>query len=288
MTQTEILVAGLGFPEGPRWHDGKLWFSDFRTKTVSTVDLDGNLNTVARVEWQPSGLGWLPDGSLLIVSMMDQRLLRLAGERPEEYADLSELASADCNDMVVAANGNAYVGNFGSPFGIPPFRLAEIVLVRPDQTAAVVATEMAFPNGSVITPDGKTLVVGETFAARLTAFDIESDGTLSNRRIWAQFDDLGVVSDRSRLADRILPDGICLDEQGGIWVASPNRHREVVRVQEGGKITDRLRLQSIPYACMLGGQDRKTLFILTSNLMSDQPVGRIETVRVPTAGTGLP
>lgn len=288
MQNPETLVEGLGFPEGPRWHDNKLWFSDFRSCLVSTVDLDGRLEAVAEIEDQPSGLGWLPDGSLLVVSMIDRRLMRLKDGRLEVFADLSHLASAPCNDMVVDAKGNAYIGNFGSAFGGKEYRLAELILVKPDGSARVVASEMAFPNGSVITPDGQTLIVGETYAARLTAFRIEDDGSLSNRRIWAAFDDLGLVSDRTRFMDRVLPDGICLDEEGGVWVASPNNRREVVRVLEGGRITDRITVKTFPYACMLGGSDRKTLFILTSKLFSDEMVGKIETVRVPVAGAGFP
>ncbi|MBW2560772.1 MAG: SMP-30/gluconolactonase/LRE family protein, partial [Deltaproteobacteria bacterium] len=175
--QTTLLLDGLGFPEGPRWHDGKLWFSDFVMKKIMTVDLEGTVETIAEVPCQPSGLGWLPDQTLLVVSMADRRLLRLHNGTLSEFADLSGLASSYCNDMVVDQSGRAYIGNFGSPLFEQPYRPAEIVLVTPNGEARVVAEDMAFPNGSVITPDGKTLIVGETLAARLTAFDIESDGS---------------------------------------------------------------------------------------------------------------
>ncbi|MFH2133504.1 MAG: SMP-30/gluconolactonase/LRE family protein [bacterium] len=286
--KTDILVSGLGFPEGPRWRDGKLWFSDFRTRKLMTVDLDRHLEEIAEVPGQPSGLGWLPDGSLLVVSMVDRRLLRLQDGKLSEYADLSRLASYHCNDMVVDRQGRAYIGNFGSPINEPPFKTAAIILVKPDGTVQTVADEMVFPNGSVITADGKTLIIGETYAARLTAFEIEADGSLSGRRVWAQFDDLGIVTDRKQLMQRVLPDGICLDAEGAIWIASPNKNAEVLRVVEGGEVVDRVTVETFPYACMLGGPDRKTLFVLTSELFSNALVGKIETVQVDVPGAGLP
>jgi len=285
---TTTLVDGLGFPEGPRWHDNKLWFSDFRTGKVMTADLDGNTDVVVQLDDQPSGLGWLPDGSLLIVSMTKQVLLKLNKNGLSLVADLSTLATSTCNDMVVDSRGNAYIGNFGAPIETPAAQLAEIILVKPDGGAQVAAKDMVFPNGSVITPDGKTYIVGETYAARLTAFDIQSDGTLANRRIWAQFDDMGVVKDRNVLRTRVLPDGICLDEEGAIWVASPNDRSEVIRAVEGGEILDRITVETFPYACMLGGEDRKTLFILTSDLYKSGMVGKIETVRADVPGAGFP
>lgn len=286
--ETTLLLDGLGFPEGPRWRDGKLWFSDFQTKKVMTVDLDGNTEMIVEVWGQPSGLGWLPDQSLLVVSMADRRLLRFHNGTLAEFADLSSLASSYCNDMVVTQSGRAYIGNFGSPLFEQPYRPAEIVLVEPTGEAKVVARDMAFPNGSVITPDGKTLIVGETLAARLTAFDIEEDGSLSHRRVWALFDDEGLNSRRAELANRITPDGICLDAEGGIWVASPNARSELIRVREGGEITHRYQLENTPFACMLGGPDRRTLFVLTSSLYESNRRGRIETIPVDVPGAGLP
>ncbi|MDA8140575.1 MAG: SMP-30/gluconolactonase/LRE family protein [Desulfobacteraceae bacterium] len=288
MKQTTLLAQGLGFPEGPRWHAGQLWFSDFRTRKISTIDLHGTLRTIIEVPGTPSGLGWLPDNTLLVVSMTDRRLLKLKEEQLTVFADLSQLASYHCNDMVVDSKGNAYIGNFGAPIGTPTAKLAQIILVKPNGEKRVVAEEMAFPNGCVITPDEKTFIVGETYAARLTAFDIEADGSLSNRRIWAVFDDLGIVTDRSKLVHRILPDGICLDAEGAIWVASPGRSAEVLRVFEGGRIADRIKVETFPYACMLGGPDGKTLFILTSDLARDGLVGRIETIRVEAPRAGFP
>jgi sugar lactone lactonase YvrE len=286
MLKTEILLDGLGFPEGPRWHDGKLWFSDMGTRRVMTVDLDGTAETVVEVPGQPSGLGWLPDKRLLVVSMKDRRLLRLDPHGLVEVADLRELASFHCNDMVVDQQGRAYIGNFGFDIEDPGAALkhAVIVLVAPGGAARIVADEMVFPNGSVITPDGGTLIVAESFASRLTAFSIESDGSLTGRRVWAQFDDLGfVMSD-----ERICPDGICLDAEGAIWFASPES-AEVLRVKEGGDITHRFTVETQAFAVMLGGPDRRTLFVCTTILSErNSGRGRIEIVHVDVQGAGLP
>jgi len=280
--ETTVLLDGLMFPEGPRWHDGKLWFSDMQAYQVMTVDLEGNAEKIVKVPGQPSGLGWLPTGQLLIVSMVDRRLLRLDPEGLIEVADLNELASFHCNDMVVDREGRSYIGNFGFDLGVHPFvpKPAEIVLVMPDGKSLVVADEMIFPNGIVITPDGHTLIVAETFGNRLTAFDIKTDGSLKGRRIWAQL-------------DGIFPDGICLDAEGAIWVASPGPTREVLRVREGGEVTHRINVDTTPYACMLGGLDRHTLFVLTSETSDPSEArakasGRIEIVQVDIPGAGLP
>lgn len=278
--ETEVLLDGLAFGEGPRWHEGKLWFSDMHAHRVMTVDLDGKAETIVEVPNQPSGLGWLPDGRLLVVSMTDRRLLRLDPEGLAEVADISGLVSFPCNDMVVDAKGRAYIGNFGFDLvAQAPFSPAEIVLVTPDGEARVVADQIGFPNGTVITPDGQTLIIGETFGACLTAFDIEPDGSLTNRRTWAKLD--GAV-----------PDGICLDAEGAIWVASP-RSAEALRVREGGDVTDRVKVATQAYACMLGGPDRRTLFVLTAESSDPEEVrtkrsGRVEFVKVDVPGAGLP
>lgn len=276
--ETSVLLDGLMFGEGPRWHDGKLWFSDMHAHRVMTVNLDGKTETVAEVPGQPSGLGWLPDGRLLVVSMIDRRLLRLDPDGLTEVADLRELASYHCNDMVVDRQGRAYIGNFGFDFTTQqPFAPAEIILVTPDGNARVVADEMAFPNGSVITPDEHTLIVGETYGARLTAFDIEPDGSLTGRRLWAQL-------------ERAVPDGICLDTDGAIWVASPVS-AEVLRVRQGGEVTHRIKVSTQAYACMLGGPERRTLFVLTAETTNPDEArakksGRVEIVEVDIPGAG--
>jgi len=249
-----VLLSGLGFAEGPRWRpaEDRLFFSDMGTKQVMRLGLDGTVEEVCVVENRPSGIGWLPDGRMLVVSQNDRRVLRLEGDDLVTHADLSGLASGACNDMVVDGRGNAYVGNPGYDMRNPPSPLppAEVVLVRADGRAEVVDREVMFPNGSVVTPDNQTLVVGETMGQRLTAFDIADDGTLSNRRTFAD------------MAGR-APDGIALDAEGAVWVADANGHA-CVRVREGGEITDVVDLGDRHcFACALGGPDRRTLFVLT-------------------------
>lgn len=280
---TDVLLDGLAFPEGPRWHDGRLWFSDMHSSVVLALDVEtGATETVVEVPGKPSGLGWLPDGQLLAVSMEDRRLLRFDGSSLHEHADLSPWATSHCNDMVVSADGRAYVGNFGWDLhggGAPT--PAVMVRVDPDGRASAAADDLMFPNGTVITPDGRTLVVGESFAARLTAFDVDpSTGVLSNRRVWAELDG-GAV-----------PDGICLDAEGAIWVASP-RTNECVRVREGGEVTQRIPFDRGAFACMLGGSDRRTLLVCTAHESAPDAAarrrsGRIEAVHVDVPGAGLP
>ncbi len=291
-TENTVLLDGLVFPEGPRWREGRLWFSDMHARKVMAVGPDGRAETIIEVPNQPSGLGWLPDGRLLVVSMTDRTLLRLDDDGLAEVADLSDLASYHCNDMVVDRQGRAYIGNFGfdlaSEADLAAPSLAELVMVTPEGRASVVAAELGFPNGMVITPDGNTLIVGETFAACLTAFSIEEDGSLSNRRVWASFDDKGFAIDPGRVS----PDGICLDADDGVWVTSPMT-REVVRVCEGGAVTDRFGVETSPYACMLGGHDGKTLFVCTAPTHEPEEAralkrGRIETREVQSPRAGLP
>ena len=199
------VIDGLAFAEAPRWHGGKLWFSDMYTHSVHRLEPDGQLTTVVKVPGRPSGLGWLPDGRLLVVSMAERKLLRLEpDEGLVEHADLSPLTGFDCNDMVVDSQGRAYVGNLGfDVFGGAPFQPAALVMVTPDGQTRTVADGLCFPNGAVFTPGCRTLIIAETFAYRLSAFDVVLDGTLSGRRVWAA---LGGV----------MPDGICLDAEGAV------------------------------------------------------------------------
>jgi len=277
---TTILLDGLLFPEAPRWHGDKLWFSDMQGLHVMTVDLDGKSEKIVKVKNSPSGLGWLPDGRLLVVSMIDRRLLRLDPIGLVEITDLRKFASFHCNDMVVDKQGRSYIGNFGFDLAAKAsVKPAEIVLVTADGEARVVADGMTFPNGSVITPDDQTLIVAETWGNCLTAFDIEPDGSLKNRRTWAKLKD-------------VYPDGICLDAEGAIWVAAPYPG-EVLRVQEEGNVTHRLQASARPYACMLGGANRCTLFVCTAeshnpDTIRMKPGGKIETVEVEVPGAGLP
>jgi sugar lactone lactonase YvrE len=280
-TGTDLLLSDLCFAEGPRWHADRLWFSDMHEPAVKTVDLDGRADVQFEVPGRPSGLGWLPDGRLLVVSMTDRKLLRLDPEGLALHADLSALASWDCNDMVTDGAGRSYVGNFGFDLHDPQAenRPAELVLVTPEGEARVVARDLRFPNGSVITPDGRTLVVGESFGARLTAFDIQDDGTLGGQRLWAQL-------------ERAVPDGICLDAEGAIWVASPLGN-DVLRVREGGEVTHRVRCSQNAIACMLGGPDGRHLLVCSSATTRPEECrakrpARIEVARVDIPGAGWP
>jgi sugar lactone lactonase YvrE len=280
MATPDVVLDGLYFPEGPRWHDGRLWFSDMHGHRVMTVGLDGAAQTVVEVPAAPSGLGWLPDGRLLVVSMEDRRLLRLDPSGLTEVADLNRFATFHCNDMVVDAQGRAYVGNFGFDLhgGAPPVPTV-LVLVLPDGTARIAADQLEFPNGTVITPDGRTLIIGESFGPRLTAFDVHPDGSLHTRRIWATL-------------ERAVPDGICLDAEGAIWVASP-LSAEVLRIREGGAVTHRVAVSTQAFACMLGGPQRRHLFICTATsgdpaVARERRDGRIEVVEVDVPGAGLP
>ncbi|MEM7542303.1 MAG: SMP-30/gluconolactonase/LRE family protein [Pseudomonadota bacterium] len=277
----EVIAEGFNFLEGPRWHEGKLWVSDMWGQKIYTVTADGQKDVIAEVPNRPSGLNFLPDGSLVTVSMADRKLLKVADDGGlSDYADLSGIAAGDVNDSVVDADGNIYVGNFGYDLfaGEEP-ALAKLARVDISGNVSEVADGINFPNGSVITPDGATLVVAETWGSLLTAFDRNADGSLSNRRVWAQ------------LGER-TPDGICLDSEGAIWV-SCFVDGEFIRVKEGGEI-----LESIPspgkraVACNLGGANGTTLFALTfegevEDIAKGLPKARIETVEVevPTAGS---
>jgi sugar lactone lactonase YvrE len=247
---------------------------------VRTVDALGRSEVVVPVAGDPSGLGWLPDGRLLVVSMRDRRLLRLDPEGLVPVADLSEHATWHCNDMVVDAAGRAYVGNFGFDLhGGGERAQAALLRVDPDGSVHVAAEGLDFPNGTVITPDGRTLILGETLGARLTAFDVAPDGALSGRRTWAQL-------------DGILPDGICLDAEGAIWVASPVSHA-VLRIAPGGEVLQRVPLENQSFACMLGGPEGRTLFVCTATTSQpadarEKRAGRIETVEVEVPRAGLP
>ena len=279
--EPEILLEGLLFPEGPRWHDQRLWFSDMHAHEVVAVDLEGNRETIVEVPTQPSGPGWLPDGRMLVVSMTDRKLLRLDADGLVEAADLREHASFHCNDMVVDGVGRAYIGNFGSDIYEGQERQsANLVMVTPEGEARIVAGELLFPNGTVITPDGGTLIVAESLGRRLTAFGVQDGGLLSNRRVWAELD--------------VPPDGICLDAENCVWVAAPGNPGSFVRVAEGGEVRDRIQLERRGgFACTLGGPKRSTLFLLEAFASNPARIrgrdnGRIRTVEVEVPGAGWP
>jgi sugar lactone lactonase YvrE len=264
MTATPTTVIdGFSFLEGPRWHDGRVWFSDFYTSQVLSVREDGSdLRVEAVVPQQPSGLGWLPDGRLVIVSMRDRRLLR---REPDgdlvTHADLSRHATGHLNDMAVDAQGRIYVGNFGFDLmGGAPLETAALHRVDPDGTVTEVATDLWFANGSVITKDG-VLLVDETFGNRVSAFDLTEDGRLGERRTWAEFGPLPTGRAIGDVLSQIsaAPDGCCLDAEGALWIADAAGGR-LLRVTEGGTITDEVSPGTPVFACALGGTDGKTLF----------------------------
>jgi sugar lactone lactonase YvrE len=253
MADPTLLLDRLAFPEGPRWHDGWLWFSDVTNRRVERVAFDGHREVVASFDDRPSGLGFLPDGALLVVAMTQRRLLRVVDGTVEPYADLRDFGGDFANDMVVDGDGRAYVGlrsaqlRPGLPVPEPRDAPDAVVVVGPTRHAELAATQLVAPNGTVITADGRTLVIAETYAHRLTAYDRGADGSLSKRRVFAQL-------------DGVYPDGICLDDAGAVWIGSPYSD-EFVRVREGGEITDRVPVPG-GVACALGGDDRRTLFLL--------------------------
>jgi sugar lactone lactonase YvrE len=265
------LLAGGHYFESPRWRDGRWWVSDFYRHTVFTVEPDGTVEDILTLQdgGQPSGLGWLPDGSLLVVSMRDHRILRRAPDGTvTEYADMGEHCGGLLNDMVVAADGTAYVGNFG--FDLMAGADAEatkLVRVAPDGEVSVAAEGMAFPNGSAITPDGSALLVNETVGGRISAFTIEPDGSLSGRRVWAQLSEpkpLGPLAEMMPGAT-YAPDGLTLDAEGHVWAAN-TLGGPVGRVSPDGEVVDTIAPPAGlgVFACMLGGEDSKTLLMCSA------------------------
>jgi sugar lactone lactonase YvrE len=290
------LLEGGSFFEGPRWHDGRWWVSDFYRHLVLAIDDRGRTEEVMTVEGRPSGLGWMPDESLLVVSMTDHRVLRrLPDGHVTEHADLTEHCTGYANDMVVDARGGAYVGNFGFDlYGGGDPAPAALLRVDPDGATSVAADQLLFPNGSVITPDGRTLIVGETAGARYTAFTIGAAGELTDRRVWAQVaptPELGPLAELIA-ALRFAPDGCALDADGHIWAADSLGAR-CCRVAPGGAIVDEI---SAPpglgtFACMLGGEDGRTLLICAAPDFAEQARSETReavllttTVDVPHAG----
>ena len=288
---TRVLVEGIYFGEGPRWHAERLWFSDFHAHAVMSVSLRGDVRTEFEIDDRPSGLGWMPDGSLLVVSMTKRQVLRrFADGSMKLHADLRGIATFHCNDMVVDATGRAYVGNFGFDLDaeiaargissvLASHATAKLACIEPDGTVRIAAQDMHFPNGSVITPDGKTLIVGETLGSTLTAFDIAGDGALTNRRVWA------------RTTPRV-PDGITRDANGNIWIANPIAP-ECVLIAEGGQVLEVIATGQPCYACMLGGDDGRTLFMLTASTAdaheaAASPTGKLLIATVDSAHAGRP
>jgi sugar lactone lactonase YvrE len=283
MSDVKTLMTGILFGEQPRWHEGRLWFSDWGTREIIAVDLNGNSEVVLMAPAFPCCVDWLPDGRLLLVSARDGLLLR----REEDgtlvtHGDLRKASQPHAgNELVVDGRGNAYVngGGFNLMAG-EPFAPGVIALVTPDGVAHQVADNLAFPNGMLVTSDNATLIVAESYAKRLSAFNIAADGSLSGRRVWADLGD-GV------------PDGICLDAEGCVWYSDvPNKR--CVRVREGGEVLQKIELDRGCFACALGGADRRTLFMVAtewhgpSGMFVEPRTGQLLTTNAPTPGVGWP
>ncbi len=279
--ELQILMSGLAFPESPRWHDDRLWFSDWGAHEVIAVDLEGKSEVIVRVPSFPMCIDRLPDGRLLIVSAADRLLLRREPDGSlATHADLTGVSRHTWNDIVVDGRGNAYVNNAGFDFPGGEFALGIVALVTPNGTARQVAEGVAFPNGMAVTPDNSTLIVAESYGNRLKAFDIAADGSLSNPRMWADLD--GGV-----------PDGICLDADNAIWYADvPNKR--CVRVREGGEVLQTIHLDRGCFACTLGGADKRTLFLManqwhgTAHMADGSRAGQVLTAQAPAPGAGWP
>jgi sugar lactone lactonase YvrE len=281
MPEPHILMTGVAFGESPRWHDGRLWFSDWGAEELIAVDLDGKSEVVTRVQSFPFCIDFLPDGRLLVVQSRDQELLR---REPDgslvTHADLKGLSDHSWNDIVVDGRGNAYVNNIGFDFPGGEVAPGTVAVVTPDGTVRQVADGVAFPNGMAVTPDNATLIVAESYANRLTAFDIAADGGLSNRRVWAELGD-GV------------PDGICLDADNAVWYGDVPNQR-CVRVREGGEVLRTIELDRGCFACALGGADKSTLFMVatewrdTEDLAIEERTGQILIAEAPAPGVGWP
>lgn len=283
--EPQLLISGLAFGESPRWHEGRLWVSDWGAQEIIAIDLQGNREVMAQVHFPsfPMCIDWLPDGRLLIISAREGLLLR---REPDgslvTHADLSGLAERGhpWNEIVVDGRGNIYINNQGFDFPGGEFAPGKIALLKPDGSARQVAGDIAFPNGMAITPDNKTLIIAESYGNRLTAFDIAADGGLSNRRVWAALGDGA-------------PDGICLDTEGAVWYGDvPNKR--CVRVREGGQVLQTIDLDRGCFACMLGGAGRRTLFMVatewrgTSSMADGSRTGQVLVMDAPAAGTGWP
>jgi sugar lactone lactonase YvrE len=277
----QTLVSGILLGESPRWHGDRLWFSDWAAHEVVAVDLAGKREVIVRVPSFPFSIDWLADGRLVIVSGGDGLLLRreLDGSLVT-HADLTGLSAHPWNEIVVDGRGNAYVNNIGFDFPGGEFATGIVALVRPDGSAQQVADGVAFPNGMVVTPDNSTLILAESYGNRLTAFDIGADGNLSKRRVWADLDDA-------------FPDGICLDEETAVWYGDvPNKR--CVRVREGGELLQTIHIDRGCFACMLGGVDNRTLFLManewrgSTNVADAPPTGQVLTVEAPASRAGWP
>ena len=277
--ELRVIVSDLVFPESPRWRNGRLWVSDWGAHEVHALDLEGGDEVVARIDSFPMCIDHLPDGRLLVVSSRDRRVLRRQADGSlVTHADLGSIDEHAWNDIVVDGRGNAYVNNIGFDFPGGEFAPGLVALITPDGAARKVADGLAFPNGMAVTPDNATLIVAESYGQTLTAFDIAADGDLSNRRTWAEVDD--------------HPDGICLDADGAVWYADVGTSR-CVRVRQGGDVLGSIELDRGCFACVLGGPDRRTLFMAVNEwagpqAMTDARRGQVIATEAPAPGVGWP
>ncbi|HKD77197.1 MAG TPA: SMP-30/gluconolactonase/LRE family protein [Ktedonobacterales bacterium] len=285
MHASHTLLTGLAFGESPRWHDGRLWVADWGAQEILAITTDGKREVIVKVNFPtfPMCFDWLPNGPLLLISSREGLVLRMesSGELVP-HADLNSLSKKGhpWNEIVIDARGNAYINNQGFDFPGGEFALGAIALLTPDGTSRQVADGIAFPNGMAVTPDNSTLIVAESYGNKLTAFDIEASGDLTHRRVWAE-------------TGNDHPDGICLDAEGALWYADvANKH--CVRVREGGEVLQTIDLDRGCFACMLGGEESKTLFMVatewkgTENMADGSRTGQIFTVRAPAPHAGWP
>jgi sugar lactone lactonase YvrE len=283
MSKPKTLMTGISFGEQPRWHEDRLWFSDWGSREVIAVDLEGNSEVILQTPSFPCCVDWLPDGRLIVVSAREGLLLR---RQPDgtlvTHGDLRTVSTPPAgNELVVDGRGNAYINGIGFDLMAgEPFAPGIVAMVTPDGSARRVADDLLFPNGMLVTPDNATLIVAESYAKRLSAFDIAADGSLSNRRVWA---DLGTG----------VPDGICLDAEGAVWYADvPNRR--CVRIREGGEVLQRIDLDRGCFACALGGTDRTSLFMMATEwngparMFAEPRTGQVLAVEAPAPGVGWP
>jgi len=275
--ETQVLKTGIALGESPRWHDGRLWFADWVAEEVVALDLDGRGEIITQVRSLPFSIDWLPDGQMLITS--GRKLLRMEPDGSlATHVDLSGLSEHGWNEIVVDGRSNTYINNICFDFiGGGEFAPGIIALVTPNGEVRQVADGLAFPNGMAVTPDNSTLIIAESFAGRLTAFDVADDGSLSNRRVWAELGEGG--------------DGICIDAEGAVWIPAM---KACLRVREGGEVLQRIELDRFCFACMLGGTDGKTLFMMAADWSGPENVGKgprtgqVVTAEAPAPGAGWP
>jgi len=275
--ETQVLKTGIALGESPRWHDGRLWFADWVAEEVVALDLDGRGEIITQVRSLPFSIDWLPDGQMLITS--GRKLLRMEPDGSlATHVDLSGLSEHGWNEIVVDGRSNTYINNICFDFiGGGEFAPGIIALVTPNGEVRQVADGLAFPNGMAVTPDNSTLIIAESFAGRLTAFDVADDGSLSNRRVWAELGEGG--------------DGICIDAEGAVWTPAM---KACLRVREGGEVLQRIELDRFCFACMLGGTDGKTLFMMAADWSGPENVGKgprtgqVVTAEAPAPGAGWP